>query len=344
MTTHNILTDTYYRTFAHTNPVLAHIEAGDTVVTKCVDAGGRDLMGVQRSEPGNPLTGPFYIEGAEPGDALLVRLDRVRCNRDWGWSSYRLGLYALLPDAIETTYSSHYKADLVREGRDNIVPWDIDLQAGTTSLREPSPSVATLDFPVAPMVGCIGVAAPGDAAPTSGPSGAYGGNIDYNRIAEGATVWLPVHHPGALLYVGDGHALQGDGEPLGTAVETSMDIDFTVHLRKGGRTGRPTRRKRRDDLRDRQPARIRQLHESRPANGHHRHGELALRRLRHAAVGSASPDRHAGPLRRRHRRRLHGSPPTKGVPPLVALEPHTTSRPHVARQLTRMLLTSLSIR
>src|SRR5262249_54023525 len=108
-------------------------------------------------------------------------------------------------------YSSHYKADLVREGRDNIVPWDIDLEAGTTRLREPSTSVATLDFPVSPMVGCIGVAAMGDFAPTSGPSGAYGGNIDYNRIAEGATVWLPVYHPGALLYVGDGHALQGDG-------------------------------------------------------------------------------------------------------------------------------------
>ena len=233
MTT-QILTDNYVRTFAHTNPVLAHIEAGDTISTKCVDAGGKDLNGVQRSEPGNPLTGPFYIEGAEPGDAILVRLDRVRCNRDWGWSSYRLGLYALLPDAIETTYSSHYKADLVREGRDNIVPWDIDLEAGTTRLREPSPKVATLEFPVSPMVGCIGVAAPGDFAPTSGPSGAYGGNIDYNRIGEGATVWLPVYHPGALLYVGDGHALQGDGEPLGTAVETSMDIDFTVHLRKGG--------------------------------------------------------------------------------------------------------------
>ena len=232
-TTHDILAETYFRTFSHTNSVLATIAPGDTVRTKMVDAGGQDLDDVRRSEPGNPLTGPFFIEGAEPGDAILVRLDQVRCNRNWGWSSYRLGLAALLPDTIETLYSSNYKQDLIRPGRNNIVPWDIDLAAGRTSLREPITKTAKLDFPVSPMVGCIGVAALGDFAPTSGPSGAYGGNIDYNRIGEGATVMLPVYHPGALLYVGDGHALQADGEPLGTAVETSMDVVFTVELRKG---------------------------------------------------------------------------------------------------------------
>ena len=232
-TTHEVFAETFYRTFSATNPVLARIAPGDTVRTRTLDAGGQDEHSVRRSDPANPLTGPFFVEGAEPGDALLVRFDRVRCNRDWGWSSYRLGLAALSPDTIEGLYSSVYKANLIRPDRDNLVPWDIDLATGMVSLREPTPKALKLEFPVKPMMGCIGVAAPGDFAPTSGPSGAYGGNIDYNEIGEGATVILPVYHPGALFYIGDGHALQGDGEPLGTAVETSMAVEFTVELRKG---------------------------------------------------------------------------------------------------------------
>jgi amidase len=232
-TTHEVVAETYYRTFSRSNAILATIAPGDTVRTRTLDAGGQDFDDARRSEPGNPLTGSFYIQGAEPGDALAVRFDRVRCNRNWGWSSYRLGLSALLPETIEGLYSSRYKADLIRPGRDNIVPWDIDLEAGMVRLREPEAKALRLEFPIRPMVGCVGVAPAGDFAPTSGPSGAYGGNIDYNEIGEGATVLLPVYHPGALLFVGDGHAVQGDGEALGTAVETSMDLEFTVDVRKG---------------------------------------------------------------------------------------------------------------
>ena len=82
------------------------------------------------------------------------------------------------------------------------------------------------------MVGCVGVAPAGDFAPTSGPAGSYGGNLDYNEIGEGAIVMLPVYHPGALLFLGDGHALQADGEPTGTGIETSLDVEFTVDVRK----------------------------------------------------------------------------------------------------------------
>jgi acetamidase/formamidase len=96
-----------------------------------------------------------------------------------------------------------------------------------------------LEFPARPMLGCIGVAPAGDFAPTSGPAGSYGGNIDYNEIVEGATVYLPVYHPGALLYLGDGHALQGDGEPIGNGVETSMDVEFQVDLKKRARLSGP---------------------------------------------------------------------------------------------------------
>jgi acetamidase/formamidase len=157
----------YYRTFSHTNPVFLRINPGDIVVTKTLDSGGQDYRGEHSSEGGNPLSGPFYIEGAAQGDAILVHLRKVRLNRNWGYSSYRLGLVSLTPDTIETSYPNHYKPDLVRKGSDSIVPWDIDLKAGTVHLREPVSGKVKLEFPARPMLGCIGVAANGDFSPTS---------------------------------------------------------------------------------------------------------------------------------------------------------------------------------
>jgi acetamidase/formamidase len=83
------------------------------------------------------------------------------------------------------------------------------------------------------MLGVVGVAPAGDFAPTSGPSAAYGGNMDFNEIREGATLSLPVFHPGALLFMGDGHALMADGEPSGAGLETSMDVELTVDVIPG---------------------------------------------------------------------------------------------------------------
>src|SRR5204863_1534762 len=88
-----------------------------------------------------------------------------------------------------------------------------------------------LSVPVRPMLGCIGTApAPANGAPRTGDSGDYGGNMDFNEVVEGATVYLPVAVPGALLYFGDGHALQGDGELNGDALETSLDVEITVEV------------------------------------------------------------------------------------------------------------------
>src|SRR4030081_2955923 len=87
--THQLVADHYYRTFSHTDPVLKRIKSGDVVITKTLDSGGQDYRDKQLAEAGNPLTGPFYIEGAEAGDALLVKLRKVRLNRNWGYSAYR---------------------------------------------------------------------------------------------------------------------------------------------------------------------------------------------------------------------------------------------------------------
>jgi len=228
----------YYRTFSAKHPVMQRVKPGEVVATKTLDSSGKDFNSVERTDGPNPLTGPFYIEGAEPGDAVLIRFNKVRLNRDWGYSGYRLGLFAMTPEYIEKTYPPVYKRDLVRKGFAHYVPWDLDRAKGIVKLREPGSNAIAMEFPARPMLGCVGVAAPGDWAPTSSPSGSYGGNLDYNRIGEGAVVILPVYHPGALLFLGDGHALQGDGEPTGNGVETSMDVEFSVTLRKkAGLTG-----------------------------------------------------------------------------------------------------------
>lgn len=235
---HQVVATTYYNTFARTHAVLKRIRPGDTVATKTLDASGRDEKGVQVARPSNPLTGAFYVEGAEPGDTLLVRFNKVRMNRNWGWTAYRLGLYSLTPESIEGIYPNRYKEGTIIPERANVVPWDIDIERQTVRLREPSSTSVKLEFPARPMIGCVGVAPAGDFAPTSSPSGSYGGNLDYNEIGEGTTVMLPVYHLGALLFIGDAHALQGDGEPVGTGIETSMNVEFTVNLRKkGGLTG-----------------------------------------------------------------------------------------------------------
>ena len=88
--THHIFPNRYYTTFSAAHPPIAHIRPGDTVVTKCLDSRGRDETGKLILDDDNVLTGPFYIEGAEAGDTLVVQLDRVRLNRDWGWNGIRI--------------------------------------------------------------------------------------------------------------------------------------------------------------------------------------------------------------------------------------------------------------
>ncbi len=204
-------------------PVL-HLNPGDTVKTWSVDAGGTDPKGVRRTGGGNPLTGPFYIEGALPGDTLVIHLDRIRLNRDTAISSPLIVNSALTPGYIEQRKKVEgYDAD-----------WKLDRTAGFASLQKATETMKDYKVPLAPMLGCVGVAPPGGTRDRSGFLGSFGGNMDYNQVREGVTIYLPVNAPGALLFVGDGHALQGAGELTGNALETSMDIEFKVDLVAGG--------------------------------------------------------------------------------------------------------------
>ena len=244
--THRYIPDHHSRAFSAHEKAVLRIRSGDTVTTKTWDSGGQDEKGVRHlqhpyvyPETGNPLTGPFYIEGAERGDALEVHLDRVRLNRNWGYTSYRLSPDILTAAAAERQYKNFYKMDALRPQQADLIPWDIELERGTVSPRMLEGSGFRFNLPVRPMLGCIGVATPGDEVLSSGPAGSHGGNMDYNDVVEGATLYFPVYHPGAYFYVGDGHALQGDGEGLGNGVETSMDVQFTVTVHKGKRLTMP---------------------------------------------------------------------------------------------------------
>src|ERR1044072_8011563 len=116
--TQPVVPSAYYRTFYHKNPVFKQIRAGETVSTQTIDASGRDLRGeVRHPESGNPLTGPLFIEGAEPGGAIRVQLRKVRLNRNWGYSNYRLLLDALQSAAVEGVYANRFKPNSVIPGR-----------------------------------------------------------------------------------------------------------------------------------------------------------------------------------------------------------------------------------
>jgi acetamidase/formamidase len=217
---HELVPTTFYRQFSASNPPVLHIWPGDTVHTTTVDAGGTDEKGVTRVLGGNPETGPFYVETAMPGDVLVVHLNRVRLNRDWAISDDGIVGRALDPDF----------AVKMKDGFKN-VRWRLDRERGVATPEKPPEHLKNFSVPVRPMLGCVAVA-PGFAAapPPTGDSGRFGGNMDFNEIVEGTTVYLPVAQPGALLYVGDGHAVQGDGELNGNALETSMEVEFTIDV------------------------------------------------------------------------------------------------------------------
>ena len=205
------------------------IHPGDTVRTWSVDAGGVDRNGTRRSQGGNPQTGPFYVEGAMPGDTLVVRLNRVRLNRNWAQSGSQVVARALEPQSLGA----------IKWNPSFAARWRLDTARGVARLDAPTPALRQLTIPLQPMLGCIGVAPPGESSVRTTDSGNFGGNMDYNQLREGTTVYLPVYHPGALLFVGDGHAAQADGELTGDALETSMDIEFTVELLRDRGFGHP---------------------------------------------------------------------------------------------------------
>ena len=210
---------TYSREFSSQPAPILRIQQGDTVHTTSVDAVGFDRNGIRVTERGNPLTGPFFVAGAEPGDVLAVTLLDVSLNRNFATT-----LNTLIPKVLPKSIAKK----TWRSGR--LVKWQLDLANKTGRPMDTAMHLRKLAIPLHPFLGCIGVAPAGSKGIGTGASGPYGGNMDFSQNTTGATIYLPVFHPGALLYLGDAHAAQGDGELNGDALETSMNFSFAVRV------------------------------------------------------------------------------------------------------------------
>ncbi|WP_249475452.1 acetamidase/formamidase family protein [Luteimonas galliterrae] len=215
--------DSYSNEFSpHRKPVLT-IWPKDSVHTTTLDSGGVDEKGITKALFGNPQTGPFFVAGAQPGDTLAIRIDRLRLNRGYADSLDGIVGRALGPGLAAKA------GDLGKPVR-----WTLDRTRGVAYPAGAAGKLKQFSVPLRPMLGGLAVAPGFGSAPIStGDTGRFGGNMDFNEVIEGNTVYLPVMQPGALLYLGDAHAAQGDGETSQYGLETSMDVEFTVDLLRG---------------------------------------------------------------------------------------------------------------
>jgi len=192
------------------------------VLTETIDAGGFDKNGVRRQKPGNPLTGPFYIENCSAGDIVAVSITRLNLNRATAFTSESFS-----SRAVPKTIANEMK-------KFRPVKWNLDTSTGFATVNDTTYGhLQNFKVPLKPFLGCIGLAPSNKKNEIlSFFQGAFGGNMDFEGVTQHATVYLPVFHEGAYLYIGDGHALQGHGEIAGNALETSLDIEFTVRVIK----------------------------------------------------------------------------------------------------------------
>ena len=211
------------QTFAVREPVLT-IKPGTTVESKTFSRPGDYYEG--GAWPGE--VGPFHIEGAAPGDTLVVRILRLRLNRDTAVSRYNPGgISGVAGDGRTRMLNDPLPARTFN--------WRLDRTRLIGILDLPNSASKRIEVPLKPMLGRVAVAPAGQEAFGGLWPGDFGGNLDASDVKEGAIVYLPVFHPGALFYFGDVHALQGDGEIIGSGLETTADVTFQFDLIKGKR-------------------------------------------------------------------------------------------------------------
>lgn len=219
MTTHRLVPADYHNVLGTVPPALT-IESGDSLITETIDANGWDKTGTKVWHGPNPMNGPIAVAGAEPGDTLKVEIIDMTPVSASGWTRAAVAANVVDPDFVPTL-----------PPRDRAT-WRIDRNAKTVTLDNASPALGELSFPLAPMIGCFGVAPEGGQAISTATSAQHGGNMDYRRLGPGTTVWFPVSVPGALFFLGDCHAIQGDGEIVGTGVETCFEVTVRLSVEK----------------------------------------------------------------------------------------------------------------
>jgi amidase len=237
MTTHHLQAKIFYYTFGPSEP-LAHIQSGDTVTVETRDALGYDAgrnplpESMKQQVPGtslrqsNPCVGPLYIDGAEEGDMLAVHIRRIRLNRDFALSKQSANFGSLTGETPGHMLLYNTPIETIS------YEWKLDLQRNVGILDMPNSRLTRVEVPLAPFIGSIGVAPRfGRVEPTLTP-GEYGGNMDCIETREGTTLYLPVWARGAYLSFGDIHAVQGDGELNGTALEVTAEVTLQIDLLK----------------------------------------------------------------------------------------------------------------
>ncbi|HEV8074834.1 MAG TPA: acetamidase/formamidase family protein [Candidatus Acidoferrum sp.] len=221
-------------TFGPAEPV-AHVKAGGVLEANSLDCFGNALQ-----KPGdpfslikidNPLTGPFFIDGAEPGDTLVVRILDLQVDSKQGVGTFAPGFGA----ANATHYTPMLETKPLPE-RAWYYPIDAEKKLITFQATD---SDFKVQFPLKPFLGCIGVAPASGEVRSSLVPAEFGGNMDAPEVSPGNTLYLPVNVKGALFYFGDGHAAMGDGEVAGSAVEVPMRAKFRFELVKGKSTSWP---------------------------------------------------------------------------------------------------------
>ena len=213
--------------FATAEPV-ARLHSGDILDTNTLDCFGNvlrkpgDTLSMVKGD--NPLAGPFYVEGAEPGDTLAVKILDLQVDGDTGVGAFSFGFGAL----NETNYTPMLHPPLP----ERIWFYHIDHAANAATFKALDTDFS-VKIPLHPFLGCIGVAPAEGEGRSSVVPAEFGGNMDSPEASVGNTVYLPVNVKGGLLYVGDGHAAMGDGEIAGSAIEVPLKARVQLTVIKG---------------------------------------------------------------------------------------------------------------
>ena len=218
-------------------PPVRKVKPGDVLELWTEDAFGGKVRGVDDLVSKviefpfvNPQTGPFYVEGAEPGDTLAIHFVSIEPSRDWA-ASCTVPLFGALT-------STHQTATLQEPLPEVVWIYEVDAAKRTVTYRARAGGYA-VELPLDPMHGTVGVAPASFEARSSLVPDAHGGNMDTPEIRAGATCYLGVNVEGALFSIGDGHCRQGEGETCGVAVEAAMDSVIAIDLVKGRATPWP---------------------------------------------------------------------------------------------------------
>ena len=212
----------YYSYFSGATSPALHIKTGDTIVTTSIDCEGFDKFEKQVIQKAiNPLTGPFFIDGAEEGDVVKITFTDIKFSRN---TAFTLPYFH--------PRSMHDSTTKLANNDSEIITWDLNFKDKTASLHDKTTHLKNYKVAIEPFFGCVGLAAPKDQMINTTDNGPFGGNMDFNRVKKNAHIYLPVYHKGGLLYIGDGHAQQGDGEINLCALETSLDYSFVVDIIK----------------------------------------------------------------------------------------------------------------